>query len=227
MMCSQSPVRRPHGIIFDLDGTLVHSAPAITASVNVALQAMGRPSTDETAVARLLGIPLGDKIHELLGDIDGEQTAGFIRVYRDHYRRTCAAATPFLPGVERALRLLSSESISMGIVSTKAREFIEPILEHLQCIDLFDVVIGSEDVGHLKPHPEPIRKALQSMELGPADCVYVGDTPTDIEAAHNADLKCISVYSGAYSRDELDATGADWLLESVRDIPQWLSKATC
>jgi len=77
-----------------------------------------------------------------------------------------------------------------------------------------------------KPDPEPIEKAARVLDLSPADCVYVGDTPTDIRGAHAAGMRCIGVYSGAYTRDELDAAGADWLLARVGDIPEWLAETT-
>ena len=88
----------PRGIVFDLDGTLVDSVPAITASMNVALRSMDRPLTNERTVARLLGIPLTGKFIELLADLTPNEAEQFADVYRDHYRETCASATAFLPG---------------------------------------------------------------------------------------------------------------------------------
>jgi len=229
-MSARSPANRPaqppRGFIFDLDGTLCDSAGAITASINVALAEMGRPLTDQRTVARLLGMPLADKFTELLGEPDGEQMARFVATFRDHYRRTCADATRLLPGVLDTLQYLVSMPVPLGIATTKPREFAELILSHLGCLGLFTAIIGIEDVANAKPDPEPIEKAVAALGLDAAECVYVGDTPTDVGGAHAAGVKCIGVYSGAYTRDELDTAGADWLLAGVSDIPAWLAGTT-
>jgi phosphoglycolate phosphatase len=217
---------RPRGFIFDVDGTLVDSVDAITESINAALTAFDKPPTDEQTVARLLGIPLARKFVELVGDLDDDEAARFCRIHHDHYRQICAGATDLLPGVESALIHLAAESIPMGIATTKTREFTKLILDHLGCARFFAAIVGSEDVENPKPDAEPLDKAAAAMGLTAADCVYVGDTPIDIEAAHAAGTKCIAVPTGAFSGAELESAGADWLLDGVGDIPLWLKRLT-
>ncbi len=213
---------RPRGLIFDMDGTIVDSVTGITASMNFTLKTFNRPQTDEPTVARLLGIPLARKFVELLGDLDESEADRFCAIYHDHYRRTCTQSTRLLPGVEPAVRNIADRSIPMAVATTKTREFTRLILDSLGCADLFPAIVGFEDVTHPKPHAEPLLTAAKLIGLPPADCVYVGDTPIDIMAAHAARMPSIGVCTGAYTHDELSRAGADWVFNSVGDIPAWL-----
>lgn len=217
---------RPRGFIFDVDGTLIDSVGAITASINAALSAFDKPVTDEHTVARLLGIPLAKKFVELLGDLDDDESAEFCRIHHDHYRRICTGSTVLLPGAESTLRYLASESVPMGIATTKPRDMTKQIFDHFGCTGFFEIIVGPEDVENMKPDPEPVDMAAAGMGLTSVECVYVGDTPIDIEAAHAAGTRCIAVPTGAFSIDELKVAGADWLLDGVGDIPRWLDTVT-
>jgi len=214
----------PLAIIFDLDGTLIDSVAAITESVNVALREMGIPEKDQTVIFRMLGKPFEQKFMELVGAVDDDIVERFATIFRAHYRRICLGSTRLLPDAESTLRYLAARPVAVGVATTKPREFAEMILEHLGCRQFFSVLIGPEDVEHVKPHPEPIEKAARGLDVSPADCVYVGDTPIDVDAAHAAGARCIAVYSGAYSQAELEAAGADWVFSGVGDIPNWLDE---
>ena len=215
---------RPQAIIFDLDGTLIDSVGAITESVNVALREMGLPEKDQAVVSRLLGIPFERRCIELIGTGDDDSIERFVTIFRDHYRRICLDSSRLLPAAESTLRYLAARPVAIGVATSKPREFAEMTLEHLGCRQFFPVLVGPEDVEHVKPDPEPIEKAARRLDVSPADCVYVGDTPIDIEAAHAADARCIGVCSGAYSRAELEAAGADWIFSGVGDIPNWFDE---
>ena len=215
---------RPRAIIFDLDGTLIDSVGPITESVNVALSEMGLPEKDPSEIFRLLGKPFEQKCVELIGTAEDDIVKRFATIFRAHYRQICLDATWMLPGAESALRYLAGRRVTMGVATTKPREFAEMILDHLGCRQFFPVLVGPEDVERVKPDPEPVEKAARMLDIPPADCVYVGDTPIDVEAAHAAGARCIAVCSGAYSRAELEAAGADWVFPGVGAIPDWFDE---
>jgi len=223
-MAHEPAGRRPLAIIFDLDGTLVDSVAAITESVNVALREMGIPEKDPAVVFRMLGKPFERKCLELIGAVDDDIVERFVTIFRAHYRLICLESTRLLPGAESTLRYLAARPVALGVATTKPCEFAEMILDHLGCRQFFSVVIGPEDVDNVKPDPEPVEKAARGLGISPVDCVYVGDTPVDVEAAHAAAARCIAVCSGAYSRAELETAGADWILSGVGDIPNWLDE---
>jgi len=225
-MAHQPAGRRPLAIIFDLDGTLIDSVAAITESVNVALREMGIPEKDPAVVFRMLGKPFERKCLEFIGAADDDVVERFVTLFRAHYRQICLESTRLLPGGELTLRYLAARPVALGVATTKPREFAEMILTHLECRQFFSVVIGPEDVENVKPDPEPVEKAARRLGVSPADCVYVGDTPIDVEAAHAAGTRCIAVCSGAYSRSELETAGADWIFPGVGDIPKWLDEVS-
>jgi phosphoglycolate phosphatase len=194
------------GLVFDLDGTLIDSYPAIVASLNHARASFGLTALDADLIRRRVGRGLETLVAELVGPGPAEVEQG-TRVYREHYARTWAGGTRALPGAERAVRALAAAGYALAVASNKPARFSRPILEHLGFADCFRSIQGPDLAGSTKPDPAMIERCLQELQLAPERALYVGDMVLDVESAAAAGLRVILVTGGSSSREDLLATG--------------------
>ncbi len=212
-------------ILFDLDGTLAETDNQIIDNLARRLGALQKLFPDADArpyvrrwvmrleplaawwLARLDAVDLDDdafrtvrRVRELLG-----------------YKKT--TDLEIVPGTEWALRELSVR-YRLGLVTTRDRQSTMRFLERYQLLEVFDVVITRDDIRRLKPHPEPIFKAAESLNLSSEQCVMVGDTLADVRAARAANAAAVAVLTGFGQKEDLDE--ADLVLDSVVDLVQWL-----
>lgn len=208
-------------ILFDLDGTLIDSTEAVHEGFCVAFDAHGKPPLTQTSVTSLIGLPL-DIMFERLGVLQ-EEIPSYIDAYKVHYRTIAKPKTKLLECAREAVHL-ASEFARVGIVTTKTSRYSKELLEHMEIMHYFEVIIGREDVLHPKPHPEPIHKALESMQLSPNDRTWmVGDTCLDVLAAQEAGIQHVALTSGYGDAESIrlcatnichDATEAVRLIQS-------------
>ena len=180
-------------ILFDLDGTLIDSTEAILESFAAAYGAFGEPVPAETEIRRRIGEPLTQMFADM--GVTRGTVAEHVAAYKEHYRKISCQKTVLLPGAREAVER-ASRFARLGVVTTKTGKYSIELLEHLGLMRFFEVLIGSEDVTHHKPHPEPVLKALQAMGLSRRDCWMVGDTPMDVEAARAAGVEPFAVTCG-------------------------------
>ena len=130
--------------------------------------------------------------------------------------------TKLLPNVSDAIKEAYTFA-RLGVVTTKTAKYSIELLEHFGIYQYFETLIGSEDVNHHKPHPEPILRALSNMEAKDTNIVYmVGDTCMDIEASINANVNPIGVEWGYSDRKTLEKCGA-FVLKSVSEVVDYIA----
>jgi len=143
----------------------------------------------------------------------------------DRLRRLKGERTPdnfkIVAGAAKALRALDGR-YRLGIVTTRGQRDAETFLVQYQLADLFEVVVTRESTPRIKPHPQPVQHATKMMGISPEHCVMVGDTKVDIEAAKKAGARAIGVLCGFGERDELEASGADLIINSIAELTDWL-----
>jgi phosphoglycolate phosphatase len=121
---------------------------------------------------------------------------------------------------------LRDRGLKTGIVSTKFRYRIQAILANHDAGDLFDVIVGGEDVRQHKPHPECLQRALARLNLRPDQALYVGDHPVDGRAAEAAGVPFVFVRSGVAREDEFAGLPRLTTLGSVTELPAWIKQVT-
>ena len=184
--------REKHILLFDLDGTLLDSIDGIYHSFIHACGAAFSPTRDE--VRSLIGLPLAEMF--IAVGFEPKEAQDRAIAYKNHYRKIYLQETKLLPNVIESL-IMASGFAHLGVVTTKTALYSKHILQHFDILKFFQVVVGSEDVEHPKPHPEPILKALCSLPIAPKEQVFmIGDTIYDLEAAHNAQINSVWVRSG-------------------------------
>ena len=189
-------------ILFDLDGTLIDSTEAILESFEMAYGYFSRRVPSEELILAEIGHPL-DRMFISMG-ISEDEVWDFVAAYKEHYRKISREKTTLLPDAYDAV-IKAADIARLGVVTTKTAKYSVELLEHMEIMSLFDVLIGREDVVSPKPHPEPIYKALEKMSANRERCWMIGDTCMDMIAAKEADIGGIAVLSGYGKEKDLSA----------------------
>ena len=198
------PCLHPRAVIFDLDGTLLDTAPDIIGACNATLEHFGYKSLDEelartrvTAGMRemlKLGIPEDEHAS---ADISGAMRSYFAQYYMDHINDRTTA----FEGMTALLNDMKQANIKIAVVTNKYIEMAEKLLKNYSFYSDLSVVLGCDSVANSKPHPEPVLKALNMMNIGPYDAVYIGDHLNDIIAANRARTRSAAALWGYGARE--------------------------
>ena len=187
-------------ILFDLDGTLIDSTEAILESFQVAFRTFGTTVPSDEAIKAEVGHPL-DVMFSTLG-VEEDKVWDYVDAYKMHYRDISCMKTHLLEHAKEAVEL-ASKYATLGVVTTKTAKFSVELLEYMDIMKYFDVLIGREDVEYPKPNPEPIEKALEKLPSVTTDIWMVGDTCMDMQSASGANVGGVAVLCGYANEEEL------------------------
>lgn len=216
-MAAQVPEdgQRLRAVLFDFDGTLGDSYPAITASVNHVRGLHGLPPLAEAEVRRHVGRgPLYLMEHTVPGVAPEAAEAR----YRAHHPSVMRSGTHLMPGAAEALAALKDAGLLLAICSNKPRKFTLDLLDYLGVARFLDAVLGPEDVPRPKPAPDMLRAALRRLGVPADEALYVGDMTVDIETARQAGVAVWVVPTGSDDRATLEAARPDQLLDSLTQL---------
>lgn len=212
-----------HGaIIFDLDGTLIHSAPDLQFAANEMLKGYGREPLDLATVVSFIGNGverLVARCLEATGGADeslfGEALEQFLEVYSQNVTRY---TRPYA-GVLDALEQFQASGIPMGICTNKPTGPAVDICEALDLTRYFDVILGAEPDLPKKPDKAPLMRCIQTLDATPSTALYVGDSSVDFETARNAQVP-FRLFSGGYLNSELPTLSeqdrfSDWAAHGI------------
>lgn len=207
-------------VIFDLDGTLIHSLPDLTAAINHILAQEGRAPVTEAE----LGPMVGDGAHTLVerafaarGGLPAGQSKALLARFLDYYEAHATVLTrPFEQVVDTLIRL-KSRGVLLAVCTNKPTAATHEILRALEMDQYFAVVVGGDDTPALKPSPAHIDAVLTRLGVARDEAVMVGDSINDVLAAKGAGLPCIVVSFG-YSRTPVDELGADLVVDEFRYV---------
>lgn len=215
------PIRRmKHTLVFDLDGTLVDTAPDLLTTINTLLARDGRPPLAAAILRKLVGHGSRNLIVEAF-KVTGAALAAerLDRLYADFlkdYASHIAAASRPYPGVMETLEALKAEGVTMGVLTNKPHPNALQLVTELGLADFFGAVTGQGKFPWLKPDPRLFAAVLDELGGGPA--VMIGDSITDVETARGGGVPVILMSYG-YTTQPVRTLGADLVLDDFRDVP--------
>jgi 2-hydroxy-3-keto-5-methylthiopentenyl-1-phosphate phosphatase len=206
-----------HGVIFDLDGTLIEAYEAIYLGLKEALQHFGREIFPLSDLKKYLKVDLEATLNQFFSP---EEVLKGIPIMRRKYEEVYLDKTHFLDGAREVLELLHSKGILMGVASNKLGRFSRGGLRHLGASDYFKSVIGAGDVPRNKPFPDMIHVVLREMGLLPEEVVFVGDTLTDVDTGKQAGVDVYALPTGFHSKMELSQRKPRRILKNLKELTQ-------
>lgn len=205
-------------VVFDLDGTLLNTLTDLAASCNRALLQMGRPARTEEEIKSFIGNGARLLCNRLVGlDAPTEVVDECLRLFQADYNIHLNDNTAPYPGIMDMLKTLKENGVACAVVSNKYDAATRAICQ-LHFGDLIDAAIGEGNGISKKPCPDGTNKALSLMGVTAAEALYVGDSDTDVETAHNANLFCTGVTWGFRSRQVLEMAGAESIIDSPEEL---------
>ncbi len=211
------------GYLFDLDGTLVDTAPDINAALNHALRANGLPEVDEALTRHWVGQGARPLIQRALGHQDpetssGERVEALFRTFIDYYSRHIADLGRPYPHVVATLTTLARRGARLAVVTNKLTRLSEPLLAALHLDGFFGAVVCGDTTAVPKPAPDPALHACTVLGLDPSEALFVGDSATDVGCARAAGCPVVVVRDGYNHGTPAQALGADAVIESFSDL---------
>ncbi|WP_224554627.1 phosphoglycolate phosphatase [Pectobacterium versatile] len=210
------------GLAFDLDGTLVHSAPGLAAAIDQALVAQSLPAAGEARVATWIGNGADVMVERALRWAGVEPTAARLQETRErfdsYYAQTVDSGSTLFPQVKETLAQLAQQGIPMAVVTNKPTPFVAPLLAGLGISDYFSLIIGGDDVIVKKPHPAPLYLVLGKLGLRASELLFIGDSRNDIQAAQAASCRSVGMTYGYNYGEAIELSQPDVVLDRFADI---------
>jgi phosphoglycolate phosphatase len=211
----------PARVVFDLDGTLVDTAPDLCASLNHVLDRFGRPPVPVDDVRHMVGLGAAKLIErgmEATGGMPDDATEGaMMKVFLEHYGRNLSVTSRPFPNVVEALEALDEAGVLMAVCTNKPEGLARRLLADLDMVRLFPVILGGDSLPVKKPDAGHLIGTLARMTGPEGSAVMVGDSQTDLSAARNAGLPAVLVTFG-YTPVPAAELGADALIDDFAEL---------
>jgi len=207
-------------LLFDLDGTLLDTAPDFITALKTQLRLHGREPMDDHIIRSCVTNGSVGIIEMGFGmDQDHPEFEPLREEFLALYFANLADKTALFSGLQQVLDECAERDIPWGIVTNKPWKYTEPALTQLGLMADAATVICPDHVAEPKPHPEPMHLACSQIDIAPANCLYVGDHVRDIDAARAAGMRTIAAGWGYIEADEdISSWNADWIVQQSRNL---------
>jgi 2-phosphoglycolate phosphatase len=221
-----TPPLHAQAVLFDLDGTLLDTAPDMVGALNGLRRELELPPLPfDTARA---SVSHGSARLVALGfpDADPGQLAVLQRRFLEIYSAGLSVHTRLFDGMDSVLEELGKRGVAVGIVTNKPAWLTLPLLAELKLRERFACVVSGDTLSQRKPHPEPMLHAAELAGVAAEACIYVGDAERDVQAAHAAGMAAlVATYGYLYAGEDWRAWGGDGFLAQPLDLLGWLEQS--
>lgn len=215
----KNPIR---AIFFDLDGTLIDSAPDLGAAADQMRVARGLPSLPMADYRPFAGSGARGMLRVAFGlQPEDEQFPILREEFFQNYERRMTQDTTVFDGVSEMLTNIVARQLHWGVVTNKSKRFTEPLSQQMSLFATAGAVISGDTTPHAKPHPEPLFEAARRIGVAPESCVYVGDDERDIVAGKAAGMYTVAAVYGYLGEKQ---SVAHWQADDIIDSPRELLK---
>ena len=213
-------------VLFDLDGTLLDTAPDLAQALNAVLTENNRATLPYEAIRPVVShggialIELGFELEQSDPSFDPLRQR-LLEIYRENISRL---TRPF-PGITELLEKLEKRGLGWGVVTNKPGWLTDPLLKDLDLYDRAVAVVSGDTLDERKPHPAPMLYACELANSEPGQCVYIGDAQRDIEAGINAGMHTlVALFGYLQEQDDPRNWQADDMIETPLELLTWLDK---
>ncbi|MGZ8189963.1 MAG: HAD family hydrolase [Methylococcaceae bacterium] len=216
-------------VLFDLDGTLVDTAPDLITCLNKALSIHGVPTVAPELIKPFISLGAAPMIKaSQRNPINDVLQAAILETMLNLYQNNIAEHSIFFTGIEDTLATIEAHGLKWGVVTNKRERFTNPLMEALKLTDRAACIISGDTTANPKPHVEPMLAACKQAQVNPQECVYIGDASHDITAGKNAKMKTLAaLYGYLKPNDNPETWGADALIESPEQLTSWITSSLC
>jgi N-acetyl-D-muramate 6-phosphate phosphatase len=212
-------------VLFDLDGTLLDTAPDMIGALNSLRLESGLAPMPFDALRPAVSHGSSRLVSIAFADADPQHFALLQRRFLELYGARISAETRLFEGMDRVLAELSQRELPVGIVTNKPARLTDSLLEELGLRERFACVVSGDTLNQRKPHPLPMLHAAQLAGASPAACVYVGDAERDVQAAHAAGMRALVATYGYLGVDEdWQAWHGDGFIAEPLQLLAWLDR---
>lgn len=210
----------PRALLFDLDGTLIDSAPDLAGTGNDMRARRGLAPLPYARLRPVVGMGARGMLGASLGITpESEDFEALREEFLATYEQRFLQLTRVFEAVAPMLDAIDARGLPWGIVTNKAQRFTAPIAAGLGLTRRAAVVISGDTTAHSKPHPAPLLEAASRLGLRPADCVYVGDDLRDVQAGRAAGMRTVVAGWGYLGEaGPIDTWGADFVIEEPAQL---------
>ena len=213
-------------VLFDLDGTLLDTAPDLAEALNAVLVENNRTPLPNEAIRPVVShggialIELGFELEQSDPAFDPLRQR-LLEIYRENISRL---TRPF-PGITELLEKLEKRGLGWGVVTNKPGWLTDPLLKDLDLYDRAVAVVSGDTLDERKPHPAPMLYACELADSEPGQCVYIGDAQRDIEAGINAGMHTlVALFGYLQEQDDPRNWQADDMIETPMELLTWLDQ---
>jgi len=212
-------------ILFDLDGTLINSAPDLAIAVNHMLTSLDYETVDEEIIYEWVGNGASILVQRALSrsriidkTLDREVVTTALDIFLKFYANNLCIKTVPYPNVPQTLTLLKSKGYRLAIITNKPFDFIEPILKGLEMFELFEYFIGGDSLADKKPSPLPLLHVCEKLEVSISQSIMVGDSKNDILAGEACGMETIGVTYGYNYGEDISIYNPSTIIDRFEEI---------
>lgn len=233
-MSTLTASRRFDLVLFDLDGTLVDSAPEMTDAVNDTLAGLGLPGVTLEQVCRWVGKGTRELMVQALASAGGTpvdavragpQLAQALALFDAHYLRRCGTRSHLFPHVREVLRTLRQRGVRLAVVTNKDSRFTRVVLDAHGLTPLFEIIVSGDSLAAKKPDPGGVRACLEVFRVEAARALFVGDSSIDVATARAAGVTVWALPYGYNMGKPIQDSAPDRVIQDFSALLAVLSEA--
>ena len=209
----------PRAVLFDLDGTLVDSAPDLAMAVNKMLHQLNLPEAPEPLIGKWIGKGAELLVQKALAYAEApERYEHGFSLFIQHYEACNGKHAKPFAGILKGLQHLKASKIPCWVVTNKIMVFTTPLLEQLEMAHYFEGIVAGDCVAQKKPYPDSILLACEKLCVSPSEVLMVGDSKNDVLAAKAAGCPVIAVDYGYNHGEDIRLSEPDGVVSSIEEV---------
>jgi pyrophosphatase PpaX len=206
-------------IIYDLDGVLIESKPAIRKSVEYTLKDLDL-KYDIEKIMELMGTPIHKIFEQVFREDDQNTIEEAVKRYRENYLEKGKEEVLIQDKVFETLEYFRENGLKQSIASNSSRVLMQPILSEIGLMEYIDLFIGVEDVEKPKPHPNILELTMQKLGVAQDETVFVDDSSTGLSSGKTANVHTIGITTGVHTTNQIKAVDPDFIITNLDDLKE-------